>query len=322
MSAAKVTRKSTSARKVAAGQAKARKVKAAKEKTGSLLGNALALVPLSDEQLQRIAIVGIMGIVAVAAVVAADVAGLPAMAQARFSEAAAMAGFEVQRVEVRGVKQLNELKVYERALAQRNRSMPEVDVQGLRQQLLELSWVDDARVSRQLPDTLVIDVVERKPVAVLRKADGMVLIDAEGHELEAVPQERAQGKLVLSGQGANLRIHDLTALLEAAPAVKPQLQEAGWVGNRRWNLTFKTGQILALPEGARESAHALMTFARLDGANRLIGGKVAAFDMRTNGRIYFRVPGRSEPPKESAAKSAPAEKAAASEQPKSEQEKD
>jgi cell division protein FtsQ len=302
MSAARVSRKSTSARKVAAGQANARRVKAAKEKTGSLIGNALSLVPLSEEQLQRIAIVGILGVVAVGVVVAADVAGLPVMAQAKFSDAAASAGFEVHRVEVRGVKQLNELKVYERALAQRNRSMPEVDIQGLRQQLLELSWVDDARVSRQLPDTLVIDVVERKPVAVLRKPDAFVLIDAEGHELEAVPQERARGKLVLSGQGANLRIHDLTALLDAAPAVKPQLQEAGWVGNRRWNLTFKTGQILALPEGDQQSAHALMTFARLDGANRLIGGKVAAFDMRTTGRIYFRVPGRSEQPKESADK--------------------
>jgi cell division protein FtsQ len=310
MSAAKVTRKSTSARKVAAGQAKARRVKAARDKTGSLVGNALALVPLSEDQLQRMAIVGILGLGAVAVIVAADVAGVPAMARAKFAEAASSAGFEVQRVEVRGVKQLNELKVYERALAQRNRSMPEVDIEGLRQQLLELSWVEDARVSRQLPDTLVIDVVERKPVAVLRKPDALVLIDAEGHELEAVPEERARGKLILSGQGANLRIHALTALLDAAPAVKPQLQEAGWVGNRRWNLTFKTGQILALPEGERESAHALMTFARLDGANRLIGGKVAAFDMRTAGRIYFRVPGRSDQPKDSADK------------PKSEQEQD
>lgn len=303
MSAAKVSRKSTSVRKVAAGQAKARKVKAAREKTGSLIGNALALVPLSEDQLQRIAIVGILGIAAVAVVVAADMAGLPEMARAKYSDVAAAAGFEVQRVEVRGVKQLNELKVYERALAQRNRSMPEVDVEGLRQQLLELSWVDDARVSRQLPDTLVIDVVERKPVAVLRKAGSLVLIDAEGHELEAISAERAKGKLVLSGQGANLRIHALTKLMEAAPAVKPQLQEAGWVGNRRWNLTFKTGQILALPEGEQASAHALMTFARLDGANRLIGGKVAAFDMRTNGRIYFRIPGRSEQPKENTEKS-------------------
>ncbi|MFA7587303.1 MAG: cell division protein FtsQ/DivIB, partial [Novosphingobium sp.] len=83
-------------------------------------------------------------------------------------------------------------------------------------------------------------------------------------------------------------------LLEAAPALKPQVREAQWVGNRRWNLTFKTGQVLVLPEGREAAAHALMAFARLDGTNRLLGGKVAAFDMRATDRIYLRVPGRAE----------------------------
>jgi hypothetical protein len=44
------------------------------------------------------------------------------------------------------------------------------------------------------------------------------------------------------------------------------VREAEWVGNRRWNLTFKTGQVLALPEGEGTSRQGLMTFARLDGA--------------------------------------------------------
>jgi len=86
----------------------------------------------------------------------------------------------------------------------------------------------------------------------------------------------------------------LSNLLDAAPALKPHVSEAEWVGNRRWNLTFKTGQILALPQGDEDSAGALMSFARLDGVNRLLGGKVAAFDMRNPERIYMRVPGRSQ----------------------------
>jgi cell division protein FtsQ len=128
---------------------------------------------------------------------------------------------------------------------------------------------------------------------VLRKADKLVLIDATGHELETVAPGRAKGKLVLSGLGAGKQVEQLGALLEAAPALRPQVREAEWVGNRRWNLTFRTGQVLALPEGAKVSASALMSFARLDGANRLLGGRVAAFDMRAADRIYMRVPGRA-----------------------------
>ena len=36
-----------------------------------------------------------------------------------------------------------------------------------------------------------------------------------------------------------------------------------------------------------------MDFARADGLYRLIGGKVASFDMRNAPRLYMRVPGRS-----------------------------
>jgi cell division protein FtsQ len=237
---------------------------------------------------------GILGVAALIVVLAARAAGVPALAHKQFAAIAASTGFEVRRVEVRGVKRLNELKVYERALAQRDQAMPLVDVAALREELLQLSWVQDARVSRQLPDTLVIDIVERKPHAVLRLPNRLVLIDATGHQLETISPERARGKLMLSGAGAGQQVAVLAALVEAAPALKPQVREAQWVGNRRWNLTFKTGQVLALPEGNRPAADALVSFARLDGINRLIGGKVAAFDMRMPGRVYMRIPGRTD----------------------------
>lgn len=290
-----VTRKPTTARKAAAAQGRARSVRTARARTGSAFDAFMAWIPLSDEQLHRLFLAVILGAAVALAWIVAVFAGVPAMAEAQVARLAVDAGFQVRKIEVRGVDNLNELKVYERALAENNRAMPMVDIEGLRTQLLDLSWVQEARVSRQLPDRLVIDIVERKPHAVLRKADRLVLIDATGHELEPISPTRAKGKLVLAGPGAGKQVAALARLLEAAPALKPQVREAEWIGNRRWNLTFRTGQILALPEGRQVSAKALMSFARLDGTNRLLGGKVAAFDMRAPGRVYLRVPGRTDP---------------------------
>lgn len=282
------------ARKVAAAQGKARQVRAAKARTGSVLDAVMSWLPFSDEQLQKGFLYAILGGAALLAWGVASYAGVTTMARQQIDLAVADMGFAVHRVEVRGVKHLNELKIYERALDQRDQAMSSVDIEGLRQELLALSWVEDARVSRQLPETLVIDIVERKPLAVLRKADRLVLIDATGTELEVVSAAKAKGRLVLSGPGARQQVAALMKLLEAAPALKPQVREAEWIGNRRWNLTFKTGQVLALPEGEARSSGALIKFARLDGVNRLLGGKVAAFDMRAADRIYMRVPGRTD----------------------------
>ena len=168
--------------------------------------------------------------------------------------------------------------------------MPQVDLAELRSGLLDLNWVKDARVARQLPDTIVIDIVERTPHAVLRKPDRLVLIDASGNELEPISQANAKGMLRISGPGAQAQVEALGTLLDAAPALRPQVSSAEWMGNRRWNLTFKTGQLLALPMGEKESAGALIDFARQDGQHRLIGGKATAFDMRIPPRIYIRCP--------------------------------
>jgi len=311
-----IKRGGKSVRKAAAAQGKDRQVRAARARTGSAIGTAMGWLPISEEQWQRVFLASILGGAAVLAWTVASFAGVPAMAEAQLASVASDAGFEVRRVEVRGVKNLNELKVYERALAERDRAMPLVDVEALRQELLQLSWVQDARVSRQLPDSLVIDIVERTPAAVLRKADKLVLIDATGEELEVVGPGRAKGKLIVSGPGAGKQVVALQELMAAAPALKPQLREAEWVGNRRWNFTFKTGQVLALPEGDEKSAKALMTFARLDGVNRLLGGKVAAFDMRAGDRIYLRVPGRTDPVEQPAPKPTASENKQAEDAPK------
>jgi cell division protein FtsQ len=281
-------------RRAAASRATAGKVARTRASSGSAFDRAMDALPVSHDSLHRLFLAAIFAAAAAAAWVVASLAGVPAMATDRFASAAADAGFEVRRVEVHGVRRLNENTVFERVLGERQRAMPLLDLAAVRAKLLRLSWVDDARVSRQLPDTLVVDIVERSPHAALRKGSGFVLIDAEGHELEPVKADRAARMLVLAGRGAGLRVAELERLLKSAPGLRPQVREAEWVGNRRWNLTFRTGQVLALPEGDDQSASALISFAKLAGANRLIGGRVATFDMRALDRIYLRVPGRAE----------------------------
>lgn len=285
-----IRRNAKPARRQARAQGTRTKVRKARAKTNSLVGAAMRVLPFTEEQLTKAFLVLILAGAAALAWLVASYAGLTALAGQQLAYAAADAGYEVAKVEVRGVERMNELKVYERVLGEQDRAMPLVDLQGLRASVMELPWVMDARVSRELPDTIVVDVVEREPHAVLRKPDRLVLIDPTGHELEPVSRGPAKGMLQISGPGAQAQVEALSALLDAAPALRPQVAEAEWVGNRRWNLTFKTGQVLALPQGDRLSATALMNFARLDGVNRLIGGKAVAFDMRNPARFYVRCP--------------------------------
>jgi cell division protein FtsQ len=68
--------------------------------------------------------------------------------------------------------------------------------------------------------------------------------------------------------------------MDHAPQLRPVLDGAVWIGDRRWDLKFQSGETLMLPEGAVEAAAALKKFADLDAAQRLLGRGMARFDMR------------------------------------------
>lgn len=289
-----IKRSGKGVRRAAATKGAKAKVQTARKTTGSMLDGVMRWMPFGEQTLYRLILGVIFAFVAAVVWLVASLAGVPEMASEKVAEVTSAAGFRFDHVQLRGLRRMSELKVYEQVLGDQTRAWTEVDVAALRERLMQLPWVKDARVSRQLPDTLVIDIVERVPHAVLRVGDRMVLIDDTGAFLEPANDNTAKGLLRLSGNGAGAKIIALGTLLEAAPALKPQVAEAEWVGNRRWNLTFKSGQVVALPEGDEAATAALLTFARMDGVNGLLGGKVAYFDMRAPDRVYLRVPGHAE----------------------------
>ena len=284
---AKVTRKPTGVRRSAAARSRNQKARAAKRHTSGMLDKVMAALPFTEEQWNKFFLFLIVAAGLGIAWTVASFAGVPELARAELAKSASRAGYEVRTVRVTGVDRMSEQLVYQKVLGETDRPMPLVELEEIRERLLELPWVKDARVSRQLPDTLRIDIVEREPHAVLAKPDRLMLVDDEGHELEPVSADAAKGKLLISGPGAQKQVADLGRLLDAAPALKPQIVAAEWVGNRRWNLTFRTGQMLALPEGEMGPA-ALVKFAEMDGRNRLIGGQAVAIDMRVPDRAYLR----------------------------------
>jgi len=292
--AQKIGRNTKGVRRQARAAGTSRKVQKARKQGHSIIGRLLAMLPFTDEQLHRAFTVLILGGVLALIVFVGNISGATAVVSERFAQVSANAGFKLVHVVPRGANRLNEMVIYERAFRQKDLAMTQVDLDGLREDLLTLSWVRDARVSRQLPNTLVVDIVERQPHAVLKRADKYLLIDPTGVELELASEQTAQEMLLVEGAGAQGKIEALSQLLEAAPALRQQVKGARWIGNRRWDLTFLTGQRLALPEGEERSAAALISFAQADGVHRLIGGEVVAFDLRNPPRMYMRVPGREE----------------------------
>lgn len=221
------------------------------------------------------------------ALVALDVPNKVALAA---GEAVGDAGFRVKSVDIQGIRRMDPRPVYDIALDQKTTAMPLVDVTDIRNRLLQFGWVKDARVSRRFPDTLVIDIVERTPAALWQDDQRLSLIDAEGVVLDRVPVSQMPDLPLLIGKGANRHSVVLEQLLDKAPALKAQLVSATWVGQRRWDLSFQSGETVSLPEGDALASAALVKFAKMDKSAGLLGRGIVRFDLRIPGKMTVRLP--------------------------------
>jgi cell division protein FtsQ len=225
---------------------------------------------------------------------------IPAKAERAAGTAIGHAGFTVSGYQIVGINKMDRKLVDAVVTDELRRAADQagsakapqalVDVAGIRQRLLGYGWVKDARVSRRLPDTLVIDIVERAPAALWQSQGQLALIDSEGVVLDRVPVDKMPDLPLLIGPGANAEEEELSGLMASVPTLKPQLASATWVGGRRWDLNFQSGETLALPEGDDAAKAALMKFARLDKESGMLGRGIVRFDLRVPGKMIVRLP--------------------------------
>ncbi len=245
-------------------------------------------VPLAPRHFYARLAAGLIVLLVIVGIAAAIVAGVPGQAWQATARATARAGFEVRHVEVRGVATGPRLAVVSAALEGPTNSMLLVDLTAARARLKTLPWVADASVSRRLPDKLIVDVIERRAVALWQFQHRLTAIDRAGVPLTADRLERFAALPLVVGPAANLHVDELLTLLAAAPRLAATVDAATFVGTRRWDLRFISGETLALPEGVA-ARRALTRFDRLDKSDGLLGHGYTRFDLRQPGQMTVRV---------------------------------
>ncbi len=249
---------------------------------------AMVRVPIAAGRLRRHLATIFLTLAVVAGLVVAILLGVPGRIWLVTAQAASRAGFEVRHVEVQGVANAPRLAVVMTALEGPTNSMLLVDLAAARARLRKLSWVADASVARRLPDTLIVEIAERRPVALWQFHHRLAAVDRTGAPLTGDRLDRFARLPLIVGDQANRHVDDILALLGGQPRLAASIDAATFVGQRRWDLRFKTGETLALPESAPASA--LAKFDALDRRTGLLGKGYLWFDLRQPGQMTVRVP--------------------------------
>ena len=166
-----------------------------------------------------------------------------------------------------------------------------VSVFKLRNSINKLPFAESSVVERRFPDSVIIRLVERKPVAVWQTDHRFVLVDKDG---KPVGDGGVVGRYskdfsslpLIVGNGAPSAVLDLVPALDDAPKIRSLLSAAVRVGQRRWDLVLRDGCMIRLPEG--DEKNALRRLSQMEDREQLLERPLAEIDMRVPDRLILR----------------------------------
>jgi cell division protein FtsQ len=198
------------------------------------------------------------------------------------------AGLGIKSVTVTGARDLSDEQILSVGGIGHRNSLPFLDVAKVRDKLKALPLVKNASVSKLYPNRLVIEIEERQPFALWQKDGDVEIVAADGTPIDALRDAHFVNLPLVVGAGANARIGEYVALLNASGNLRPRIAAGILVAQRRWTLKMSNGVEVALPE--RGAVAAVSELADLQQDHGVLDKDVLTLDMRIPGRLIVRLP--------------------------------
>ena len=165
----------------------------------------------------------------------------------------------------------------------------DLDLAELHERVLSLPPVEIAEVHIKGGGILHIKVVEKTPALLLKKENGFSVLSENGEYIRSLSSRVQFFNLpVITGDGAKKAASQATAIFKSIHGKVDEVRGLVFVGQRRWNIIMKSGQVVMLPENDPEQA--IQKILILDKAEQILARQIAVFDFRLPSRITLRIP--------------------------------
>lgn len=198
----------------------------------------------------------------------------------------ASAGFRLDAVQVSGASKLAEPDILAAAALSTGQPLMGMDLDALKARIETVGWVKEARVSRMLPDTVLISVTERRQLAVWQHAGRSLVIDDHGRPIPEADPAHFAGLPLVVGKGGAQHAGEILPLLAQRPKLMAHLEALVRVDDRRWDLRLKDGALIQLP--ATDEEQALARLERLEARSHLIELGFERIDLRNPDTVAIR----------------------------------
>ena len=197
----------------------------------------------------------------------------------------AQAGFGIDGIEITGQTLTDDKDIITLLTVGTGNSTLTFDAQKAQARLEWLRAVESATVRKVYPNRVIVSIVEKVPVVRWRVGDTTWLIDETGKKIGTDISSYTDLPLVI-GEGAADDAVPMVRILDRHPQLKSELAALSRIGDRRWDLIYRNGLRVQLPESGVAQALDRLEMYQADYA--LLERDVTLIDLRVPGVVTLK----------------------------------
>lgn len=196
-------------------------------------------------------------------------------------------GFAIDQVKVSGHRETSEIDILERLGLDGWTSTIGFDAEAARERIAALPWVETAAVRKIYPDTLEIQVEERKPFAIWQHGSELSVIERSAHVIAPYSGGRQATLPLVIGLGAPEAAPAFIEKVQAFPDLAARIKGYIRVAERRWDVRLENGITVKLPEAGEDDA--IKELVAMDHESGLLSRDIVAVDLRLSDRLVVQL---------------------------------
>jgi cell division protein FtsQ len=196
------------------------------------------------------------------------------------------AGFGISSVQLAGNSRTPPASILAALGFEPGQSIFKADIHAARERLMQLDWVARVDIERRYPDSISVNIIERKPFALWQAKDGLYVIESSARPITfARIEDYPHLPLFIGAVPTNGAV--LVSAIAQHRAVIARVRAMQRISDRRWNLILDDGVLVKLPEEGWQK--------QVDALEHLIVDKsvlerdIVEIDLRQKDNYFFKL---------------------------------
>ena len=162
-----------------------------------------------------------------------------------------------------------------------------LDINHIQKIINQIDSVESSNVRIKDSGVLLVEVIERKPVAVYRENDDLALIDFKGHKINNIFSRNDRNDLpLIVGTEGNYQVKEALEIYQLLSIYLNEIRGLIRIGERRWDIIFKNNKRIKLPE--KYPKRSLRKFLSSDKSYLISSNDFVIIDLRFTNKIILR----------------------------------